>query len=85
MFEKEVEAMAMVMMAKVAEFVEKDVVLKNAWQADDVQIQIDVSLCRTASPVGRIMLDRDTVIQEVIPVGQDGKPSRKFLLRLTAQ
>ena len=77
--------MTMVMMTKVTEFMEKDIILKDPRQAYDVQIEIDVSLCGAASPIGSIMLDRDTVIQEVIPVGQDGKPSREFLLRLTAQ
>lgn len=43
----------MIAMTQVAEFVQKNVVLQDLRQTDDIQIEIDVVLCRTASPVGR--------------------------------
>ena len=44
MFKQEVEAVAMVMMAQMAELVKQDIVLKDSWESDYVKIQIYVSL-----------------------------------------
>lgn len=44
MLQKEVESMAVVRVAEVAELVQKDVVLEHARQAHYAEIQIDVSL-----------------------------------------
>ena len=44
MLQKEVESMAMVLVAEVAELVHKDVVLEHARQAHYAEIQIDIAL-----------------------------------------
>ena len=43
MLQKKMEPVAVVLMAEVAELVQKDIVLKHARQAHDGEIQIDVS------------------------------------------
>ena len=62
MLQKEVETMSVVMVAEVAEFVQKDVVLEHARQAHDTEVQIDITLRRSAAPVGGVMLDCHTII-----------------------
>ena len=42
----------MIAMTQMAEFVKKYVILQDLRQADYIQIEIDVVLCRTAAPVG---------------------------------
>ena len=44
MLQKEVEAMAVVLVAEVAELVQKDVVLEHARQTHHAEIQIDITL-----------------------------------------
>ena len=44
MLQKEVESMAMVLVAEVAELVQKDIVLEHARQAHYAEIQIDIAL-----------------------------------------
>ena len=84
MLQKKVEGMAMVLMREMAEFVEKDIILKGRWEADDLQIQIYISLGRTATPIGGIMLYRDLVVCESIPRSKFFQPWRELLLGLTA-
>jgi len=79
------EGMAVVMMPEMAEFMEKDIVPKRVRQTDYVQIEIDVSPGRTASPVGGIVLDSHFVIGESISGGKFRQPHRKFRLGLTPQ
>lgn len=43
MLQKEVESMAVVLVAEVAELVQKDVVLEHARQAHDAEIQVDIA------------------------------------------
>jgi len=66
MLQKQVEGIAVVMMLEMAELMEKDIVPKRVRQTDDVEIEIDVSPCRAASPVGRIMLYGHFVICESV-------------------
>lgn len=42
MFQKQMESVAMVMMAEMTEFVKKHIVLKNAWETNDIEVEIDV-------------------------------------------
>lgn len=44
MLEQKMKAVAMVMMAQMAKFVEQDIVLKDARKTNDIEVQIDVSL-----------------------------------------
>ena len=44
MFQKKVEAVTMVMMPQMTEFMQKHIVLKNGRQAHDAQVKIDISL-----------------------------------------
>ena len=85
MLQKEMEAMAVVLMAEVAEFVQKDVVLQHARKAHYAEIQIDVSLGGAASPVCCVMFYGDTVICKAITRSQFCKTPRKFGLCLSAQ
>ena len=77
--------MAVILVAEVAELVQKDVVLEHARQPHDAEVQIDVSLGRAASPVGCVMLDGHTAVCETITRCQFCKTSRKFCLGLEAQ
>ena len=84
MLKQQMEGMAMIMMAKVAEFMKEDIVLKDLGQTYDVQVQVDVSFIGAAAPVGRVMLDCDLVICKSMPLGQGCKPCRQLSLGLTA-
>ena len=44
MLQKQVESMAVVLMAQVTEFVQKHIVLQHFRQSDDIQIEIDITL-----------------------------------------
>ena len=79
------EAMAMIWMAKMAEFVYKHIVLKHLRKADDVEIKIDVSFGRAAAPVGCIVLDCHTVICKSITSRKLSKTHRQLGLGLAAQ
>ena len=70
MLQKKVEDVSMILVAEVAELVQKDVVLEHARQAHDAEIQVDIALGRATSPVGSVMLDGHTVIREAITCGQ---------------
>ena len=85
MLQKEVKAVAVVLVAEVAELVQKDVVLEHARQAHDAEIQVDIALGRATSPVCSVMLDGHTVIRETISGRQHSKTPRKFCLCLSAQ
>ncbi len=85
MLKKEVEGMAVVVMAQMAEFVEKDIIAQEDRQTDYVQIQVDVSTGRATSPVGGIVLDRHLIIYESVARGKFGQTGREFGLGLTTQ
>ena len=55
-FEQDMEGMTVVMVAEMAEFMDEDIVLKYFRQTDEVQVEVYVSLCRTAAPVGGVVL-----------------------------
>ena len=77
MLQKEMESIAMVLVAEVAELVQKDVVLEHARQPHDAEVQIDVSLGRAASPVGCVMLDGHTAcLLYTSPSPRDSTSSR---------
>ena len=84
MFKKKMKGMAVVMMPQVAEFMEHDIVLKDLWKADEIQIQVDVCFGRAAAPVGRIVLDCHAVIDELISGCEFSKSSRKIFFSGTA-
>lgn len=77
--------MAVVLMTKMAEFVEQDIVLEDMGKADDIQVQIDVAFGGAASPVRCIVLYGNAVVCESITDGQSGKSRREFGLRLPAK
>ena len=62
MLQKKVESMSVILMTQVAEFVKKNIVLKHARKTYNIEIQIDITLRRTASPIGGIMLYDHAVI-----------------------
>ena len=85
MLQKEVEGMTVVLMAEVAELVQKDVVLEHARQAHDAEIQVDIAFGRATSPVGSVMFYGNTVICETVSGRQHRKTPRKFCLCLSSQ
>ena len=84
MFQKKVEAVTMVMMPQMTEFMEHDIVAKGLRKTHEVQIEVDVCLGRAAAPVGRIMLDCHAVIDELISGCEFSKSSRKIFFSGTA-
>ena len=62
MFQKKMEAVSMVLMAQMTEFMEQYIILKDFRKTDYVQIQIYVRACGTAAPVRSIMLYCHTVV-----------------------
>ena len=85
MFQEEMEAVTMVLVAQVAELVQKDVVLKHARQAHDAEVQVYIALGRAASPVGCIVLDGDPVVCETVSGGKFGETPRELSFGLTAE
>ena len=51
------EMRAVIRLLEVTEFVEEDVIAERFWEADEIEVQIDVAGTRTASPVGGVVLD----------------------------
>lgn len=64
------ETGAVIRLLQVTQFVEEDVVAEGFRKTDEIEVQIDVAGTRTASPVGRIMLDGHLVEMESILVGK---------------
>jgi hypothetical protein len=62
MLEKKMECVSMVLMAEMTEFMKQDIILQDIRKTDDIEIKIDVPFCRTAAPIGSIMLDRYAAI-----------------------
>ena len=56
MFEQKMESLTVVVVTKVAELMQKDIVTKRGRQTDNVQIEIDVVSGRAAAPVGGVVL-----------------------------
>ena len=85
MLQKEVESMAVVRVAEVAELVQKDVVLEHARQAHDAEVQVDVAFGRAAAPVGRVVLDGHSVVCETVVRRQCSETTRQLSLGLAAE
>ena len=62
MLQKQMEGVAMIQMAKVAEFVQKDIILEDARKTDNIEIEIYIAFGRAAAPIGRIVLYRDLIV-----------------------
>ena len=71
--------MAVVRVTKMAEFVKKHIVLQNLGKAYYIEVQVDVSLCRAASPVRGVVLYGDAVIREAVADGEFRQTRRQFL------
>ena len=82
MFQKQVEAMSMVTMTQVAEFVKKDIVTEHSRKTDDIQVQINVTPSRTTAPVRGVVLDSYLVIYEAILLSEFIQAHRELGLRL---
>lgn len=67
MLQKKVESMTVVLMAKMTQFVKKDIILKDCRKGHDLKIEVDVALCRTTSPIAHIVLDGHAVIDKSVP------------------
>ena len=76
MLQKQMEGVAMIQMAKVAEFVQKDIILKDARKTDDIEIEIYIAFGRTAAPVSGIVLDCHPVVCKSISGRKDRKARR---------
>ena len=63
-FQQGMEGSAMVRMAEVAEFVEKDIVPKVIRKPHQIEVQVDVPFPRTTSPIRDIVLDTDLIVLE---------------------
>ena len=63
---------------------QEHIILQHPREPHYVQIEIDVGLCRTAAPVGRVVLYGHTVVCKSITRSQLSKPRRKLRLGLTA-
>ena len=61
-FEEGVELGAVVGVTEMAELVEDDVVAKLVREAHEVEVQVDVTFARAASPVRGVVLDADGII-----------------------
>jgi hypothetical protein len=42
--QKQMEGLAVILMAEMAELMEEDIILKNTRKPDDIQVEIDISL-----------------------------------------
>ena len=67
------------------QFVQEDIILKHIRQTHYIEIQVDIVLCRTAPPVGGIVLYGHPLKCESITCSQRCKPRRKFRLSPPAQ
>ena len=64
------ETMSMVVVSKMTQLMKKHIILQDLRQTYDIQIQVDITLCRTASPIRSIVLYSHIIIQEVITYRQ---------------
>jgi len=78
MFEQKMESLTVVVVTKVAELMQKDIVTKRGRQTDDVQIEIDIVSGRAAAPVGGVVLDGHPIVCKSIFFGKLRQTGRKF-------
>ena len=63
-FQQGVEVLTMVRMPQMAEFMEKHIVPELFRKPHQVEVQVDVALSRTATPIGGVVLYPDLVVLE---------------------
>ncbi len=85
MLEQEMEGRAMVMMSKMTQLMEQDIIAQNSREPDDVQIQVDVIPGRAAAPVGGVVLDGQSVEYESVTCSQFVQTWRQFGLGTAAE
>ena len=61
MLQKQVKCLAMVVMTKVAKFVQKNIIPQRSRKPYYIKVEIDVVSCGTAAPVRGIMLDGNLI------------------------
>ena len=67
MLKQKMEGMSVILMTQMTKFMQQDIVLKDLRKTYYIEIQIDIAFGRTAAPICRIVLYRDTVIDETMP------------------
>ena len=83
MLKKQMESVSVIVMTQVTELVQKDIILQDKRKTDNIEIEVDISLGRTASPIRGIVLYSHPVVCKSISLSQFRQSDRELCLSLS--